>query len=114
MAQATQQWSMEMQVTAPVGKQAEEPKDLMDFIKQDNTGPLGQVRWQDNVLTQPMQAQEVSKASGEEAWKQDPRIQALIVDRMQQIEADAKQETIQGKRKRSDRFNTTDSSNSIV
>ena len=55
---------------------------------------------QESALIQPSQTQDVSKVSGEEAWKQDPRIQALIVDRMQQIEADAKKETIQGKKKR--------------
>ena len=113
IAQATQPWSVEAQVTTVGPKQVEEQKDLMDFLKKDNLPLASHGQWQDNVNIQAQQLPEGPKVGPQEAWKQDPRIQALIVDRMQQIEAEAKQETIQGKRKRSGRFNTTDSSNAV-
>ena len=50
------------------------------------------------------------KSLQDDQWKQDPRIQALIADRMQKIETDVKNESTQGKRKRSGRFNITDNS----
>ena len=50
-------------------------------------------------MTQPLQVEEVLKAAVDEAWKQDLRIQAHIVDQMNQIEADVKQEPVEGKRK---------------
>ena len=46
----------------------------------------------------------------DEAWKQDPCIQAIAAERMQQIEQELRAETTQGKRKRSGRYNVTDSS----
>ena len=47
------------------------------------------------------------------AWKQEPRIQALVAKRVQQLEAEARIDSLHGKRKKSGRYNVTDSSNSV-
>ena len=47
------------------------------------------------------------------AWKQDPRIQRLVAERLQQLEAEARIDSLHGKRKKSDRYNVRDSSNSV-
>ena len=46
-------------------------------------------------------------------WKQDPHIQALVAERVQQVESDARSESLHSKRKKSGCFNITDSSNSV-
>ena len=53
---------------------------------------------------------EVQKQSNDDTWKQDPRIQAIVAERIQQIEQDVRTETTQGKRKRSGRYNVIDNS----
>ena len=48
----------------------------------------------------------------EENWRDDPRLQVLVWERLQQLENKAKTDGTQGKRKRSGPYNITD--NSIV
>ena len=64
-----------------------------------------------NVVAQVPQVQPKKEESN---WKEDPCIQALVAERMQLLEDDARQEDLQGKHKTSGRFFTiTESSNSV-
>ena len=105
-----------MSVMAP---KQEDQRDLLDFLRNDppvNTqrGERAQ-NWTLENFQVPVQAaggsQIPDKTTHDYQWKQDPRIQALVADRMQQLESDARNESTQGKRKRSGRFNVTDYSN---
>ena len=54
-----------------------------------------------------------NKPLGDDKWKQVLRVQALITERLQQLEAEARLDNTQDKSKCSGRYNTTDSSASI-
>ena len=63
----------------------------MDFLKQEAPLPFSQIMWPEINNVQLVQQQEnviksLIKPTVDDSWKQDPRIQALIVDRMNQKE----------------------------
>ena len=113
-AQATQFWAVEQQAVADNQiLQTDFQKDLLEFLKQEKPvqqqTEVKQVQWSNppiaNVIQKsPGRAQE---KRADDNWKSDPRIQALIVKHMQELEADSRAESTQGKRKRSGRYNTT-------
>ena len=112
-ARATQQWDVQSQPGA--SRPMEEQKDLMDYLRIEQAqGAVGSQQWGSCETQVPGQTLSIShvqqKSSMEDTWKQDSRIQAIVADRIQQIEQDVKAETTQGKRKRSGRYNVTDSS----
>ena len=88
-------------------------RDLLDFLKLEQQGFVGvdvkPLEWG----TQQVQAQPMNKKKADDEWKKDPRVQALVAERLQQLEAECKVDNTQGKRKRSGRYNTTDSSASV-
>ena len=101
--------------------QAMDQRYLLDFLKLDQARgiqkPESNPSWMSpNVQSQAGQGAQIAgvdpknKAS-EDEWKQDPRIQAIIADHMQQIETDVHNEVMQGKRMKSGSFNITDSFN---
>ena len=71
------------------------------------------VAW--NQQAQPAQLTAVEgKQQSDEDWKKGPTVQALVAERLQQLESECKADNnMEGKRKRSGRYNTTDSSASV-
>ena len=114
---ATQFWDVQPQGGA-VAQKPEEQKDMLDFLKSGQP-VLGtkidkQQTWsvapQSSQVPTTQVGQPDSKIKQDDQWKQDPRIQALIANQMQQIEIDIRNKSTQGKRKHSGRFNITDNS----
>ena len=103
-AQATQLWEVQPQATVP-GQKQDDQRDLLDFITKDQPAVTQRAdrmqNWmpmnQQCPLQPPIGEQSETKAKQEEQWKQDPRSQALIADRMQQIETDVRNKSIKGK-----------------
>ena len=64
---------------------------------------------------EPIPTQRVGdkRDKNEDNWKSDPRIQALVAERILQLDAETRAEALQGKRKRSGRYNTTDNPTSV-
>ena len=96
----------------------EEQKDLLDFLKNENGGNTGveqKFAWANPPLLEPVPPHGAQKKNkrGDESWKSDPRIQALVAERVQQLDAETRAESLQGKRKRSGRYNTTDNPTSV-
>ena len=117
-AQATQFWTVEAQADLPQVPAGDDQKDLMDFLRNENianTCTDKKVSWAnppplDAVAAQGNLNQQVKS---DESWKTDPRIQALVAERVQQLDMETKLESLQGKRKRSGRYNTTDNPTSV-
>ena len=114
--QATQFWSV---VDQPSGQQQKagetDQRDLLEFLKLEQQGISGvdvkPLEWGPQM--QPVQVQAMEKKKTDDEWKKDPQVQALVAERLQQLEAECKVDNTQGKRKRSGRYNTTDSSASV-
>ena len=110
-AQATQFWDVQPQ-TAVATQKSDEQRDLLDFLKNDqsNTGPKAEKQqiWettgQQGQVSVSQTEQGENRPKQDDQWKQDPRIQALIADRMHPIEMVVRNESTEGKRKQSGRF----------
>ena len=117
-AQATQFWMVEAQADLPQVPAGDDQKDLMDFLRNENTANTctdKKVSWAnppplDAVAVQGNLNQQVKS---DESWKTDPHIQALVAERVQQLDMETKLESLQGKRKRSGHYNTTDNPTSV-
>ena len=112
-AQAWEPTQVGQMLEGPQKQDVDAQKDLLDFLKP--TGLAQQVdtllTWPDitqNLTMQPPQTRGVRK--DEESWKDDPRIQNLVWERLQQLENEAKADGTQGRRKRSGHYNITDNS----
>ena len=101
-AKATQFWTVETQ--EPVGQlgTVEQQKDLLDFLKNEDEGNRAneqKVAW---AVPPPLEAippQQVSEKRGknDDNWKSEPRIQALVAERILQLDAETRAKSLQGK-----------------
>ena len=115
--QATQFWSVVDQTPGQQQKPGEnDQRDFLDFLKLEQQGIGGvdvkPLEW-GTQIQQQVQVQPMNKKKADDEWKKDPHVQALVAERMLQLEAECKVDNTQGKRKRSGRYNTTDSSASV-
>ena len=117
-AQATQFWTVEAQPDLPQVPVGDDQKDLMDFLRNENVANMGNEKKVNWANPPPLEAVAVQgnvnqQGKSDESWKMDPRIQALVAERVQQLDMETKLESLQGKRKRSGRYNTTDNPTSV-
>ena len=113
-----QQWQVKLQLGA-TWQRTEDPgqRDLLEFLNADTVASSNIVLkpepWVNNNLGNVQQQGNTEQKKEDTGWKQDPRIQALVAERVQQLEAEARVDSLHGTRKKSGRYNVTDNSNSI-